>query len=84
MAIIQVNQMATPVKNWRIFLDQCFTVHIPLLTANSADTRVHIKGVTYTISVPSKQYLHQQELTSCWDVQLFDHNTKAKTTSAKK
>jgi len=52
-AIIQDN-LAPPVENWRILLEQSFTAGIPLLTVYGLveDSRVFLNSVTCTVSIP--------------------------------
>jgi len=51
-AIIQVNVSAgTPVKNWRIFLEQSFAALV-MSTSLGEDARVLLSDNSYAISVP--------------------------------
>jgi len=56
-AIIQDNlahNLATPVENWRVLLEQRFTTGMPLLTVYGLveDSRVFLNSVTCTVSIP--------------------------------
>ena len=58
--------MACPVNNQRLFLQQSFAAHIPLLMATRhsdqrEDARVFLNGITCTVSIPSDPRIYGEQ-----------------------